>query len=89
VSEILLQDASWVRLRSANLSYSIPSSLLSKTPLTGLSISASGNNLFLSTPFKGFDPEGNAYGSGSNQLGYTGTNIPPTRGLTLSLNANF
>lgn len=89
VSEILLQDASWVRLRSANLSYSLPKSMLAKTPISALAISASGTNLFLSTPFQGFDPEGNSYGSGSNQFGYTGLNIPATRSISLSLNATF
>lgn len=89
VSEVLLQDASWVRLRSASLSYTIPKSLLERTPLSGLSLSAAGTNLFLSTPFQGFDPEGNAYGSGSNQFGYTGLNIPATKSFTLSLNATF
>jgi hypothetical protein len=89
VSDIILEDASWVRLRSANLSYSIPNSILVKTPISSLSLSASGTNLFLATPFLGFDPEGNSYGSGSNQFGYTGLNIPATKSFTLSLNATF
>ncbi|HEY0652175.1 MAG TPA: SusC/RagA family TonB-linked outer membrane protein [Chryseosolibacter sp.] len=89
VAEVLLQDASWVRLRSANLSYSIPKSMLERTPVKSLTISAAGTNLFLSTPFQGFDPEGNAYGSGTNQFGYTGLNIPATKNFTLSLNATF
>ncbi len=89
VSEILLQDASWVRLRTASIGYTVPRKLLTKTPFAGLNVSLTGNNLLLFTPFEGFDPEGNAYGSGSNQFGYTGLNIPPTRSFTLSLNANF
>jgi TonB-linked SusC/RagA family outer membrane protein len=89
VADVLLQDASWVRLRSASLSYAFGKSLLNKTPFSALSLSASGNNLVLVTPFKGFDPEGATYGSGSNSFGYTGLNIPATRGVTLSLNATF
>jgi TonB-linked SusC/RagA family outer membrane protein len=89
VSEVLLQDASWVRLRNASLAYTFNKSLLSRTPLSALSISITGNNLLLITPFKGFDPEGTTYGSGSNSFGYTGLNIPSTKGLTLSLNATF
>lgn len=89
VSEILLQDASWVRLRTASVGYSVPRKLLTKSPFAGLNVSLTGNNLLLFTPFEGFDPEGNSYGSGSNQFGYTGLNIPPARSFTLSLNANF
>jgi hypothetical protein len=88
VSDILLQDASWVRLRSASLGYSFPRSLIGKA-LSALSLSVSGNNLLISTPFKGYDPEGNAYGSGNNQFGYTGLNIPATRSFTISLNATL
>ena len=88
VADILLQDASWVRLRTASLSYAFPRAIIGKA-LSALSLSVSGNNLWLSTPFKGFDPEGNAYGSGNNQFGYTGMNIPATRSINVSLNASF
>lgn len=89
VSEVLLQDASWLRLRSATFSYTFGRSVLAKTPLSSLTLSAAGNNLLLFTPFKGFDPEGSSYGSGSNVLGYTGLNIPMTRSLTFTVSANF
>jgi hypothetical protein len=88
VADILLQDATWVRLRTASLGYSFPRAVIGKA-LSALSLSVSGNNLWLSTPFKGFDPEGNAYGSGNNQFGYTGMNIPPTRSFNVSINATF
>ena len=88
-SELLMQDASWVRLRSATLSYRLPKSLMDRTFFTNISVSATGNNLFLLTPFEGYDPEGTTYSAGSNAFGLTGYNIPNTRSVTLGLNLNF
>lgn len=88
-SEILVQDASWIRLRNARISYSLPGSLVQKLPISSASFSVIGRNLFLDTPFRGFDPEGQQYASGSNTYGFTGLNIPPTRSLSFSLNLKF
>jgi len=89
-SDVILQDASWIRLRNVTFSYRLPAKLLSRTKfIKGLSFSAIGNNFLLWTPFKGYDPEGSSYGSGSNAFGFMGFNIPSTRSLSLSLNANF
>ncbi|ALJ01529.1 hypothetical protein DC20_16875 [Rufibacter tibetensis] len=85
-ADILLQDASWVRLRNAQLAYSLPTSLIGKTPFKAIRMSLTGSNLFLITPFEGFDPETPTYGSGSNALGYTGYGIPAVRSYTFGLN---
>lgn len=85
-SDILLQDASWFRIRNISLSYSLPSTLLERLPFTSARITLSGNNVFLSTPFMGFDPEGSQFGAGSNAFGFAGQNIPNTRSYTVKLN---
>jgi len=88
-SEILVQDASWIRLRNARISYTLPGNIVQKLPISSASFSVIGRNLFLDTPFRGFDPEGQQYASGSNTYGFTGLNIPPTRSLSFSLNLKF
>ncbi|WP_460892524.1 SusC/RagA family TonB-linked outer membrane protein [Rufibacter soli] len=88
-SDVLLQDASWVRLRNAQLAYTLPNSLTGKTPFKLVRVSLTGNNLFLITPFEGFDPETPTYGSGSNALGYTGYGIPAVRSFTFGLNVTL
>ncbi|MDT0677972.1 SusC/RagA family TonB-linked outer membrane protein [Autumnicola musiva] len=88
-SELLMQDASWVRLRSASLSYRLPNSILDRTFFTGITLSATGNNLLLITPFEGYDPEGTTYSAGSNAFGLTGYNIPNTRSVIFGLSLNF
>ncbi len=88
-ADILLQDASWVRLRNAQLAYTLPASLIGRTPFKSVRVSITGNNLFLITPFEGFDPETPTYGSGSNSLGYTGYGIPAVRSYTFGLNVTL
>ncbi|GGK70740.1 SusC/RagA family TonB-linked outer membrane protein [Rufibacter glacialis] len=85
-ADVLLQDASWVRLRNAQLAYTLPTSLIGKTPFKSIRVHVTGNNLFLITPFEGFDPETPTYGAGSNALGYTGYGIPAVRSYVFGLN---
>ncbi len=56
-SSRLIEKGDYVRLKQVNLSYSVPSSLLEKLKIRSLSIYASGNNLWTSTPYSGRDPE--------------------------------
>jgi len=86
-SEILIQDASWVKLRNIGLTYNFSVEKL-KT-LDNLSISASANNILLWTPFEGFDPEANQYSSGSNVYGFTGLNTPISESYSVSLKLGF
>ena len=83
-----IQDASWFRIRSASLSYEIPKSIIG-SKIRSLNIGVSGSNLFLSTPFRGYDPEALAFGSGSNLIGYTGRNTPNTRNINFNVRVGF
>ena len=54
-ADVLLQDASWLRLRNVTLSYDISKSVLAKTKfIKGASITASANNFILWTPYVGY-----------------------------------
>jgi TonB-linked SusC/RagA family outer membrane protein len=88
-AEVLIEDASWFRLRNLTLAYSMPKSVLEKMPFSSARISFTGNNLFLSTPFRGYDPESNAFGSGTNNFGFVGRAIPATKSYTIGLNVTL
>jgi len=88
-SEIIVQDTDWIRLRNARIAYSLPVSITEKLPVSDATFSVTGRNLFVSTPFRGFDPEGQQFSAGSNAFGFTGLNIPPTRSFTFSMNLRF
>jgi len=88
-SEILVQDASWVKLRNISLSYTLPKYLLKNLSVEKVQLNISGNNFLLWTPFRGFDPEGSQYSAGSNTYGFTGLNIPLTQTYTFGVKVQF
>lgn len=71
-----VQDGSFLRLSALTLAYTLPSRLISNWKLSNLRIYATGSNLFILTPYKGYDPE-------------TGDWYPPTRMITFGLNLAF
>lgn len=53
----IYQNASYLRVRDLMLSYSLPKSLMSKLKMNKVKVYAEARNLFLVTPWRGFDPE--------------------------------
>jgi len=89
-----IEDGSWVRLRTVNLSYRLTKDALSGVgiPLTALEFFVTGRNLLLFTRYSGMDPEVSAAGAGvrgagSNGLDYGG--VPATLGITAGLKVSF
>ena len=90
-SELFVEDASWIRLRSLSLSYAVPANILTKTKaITAASISVTGNNLWLKTDFTGFDPESSSNPASSNTAdAFSGFTYPGIRSFMVSLNLQF
>ena len=75
-SEVLLKDASWVKLRNIGVSYTFNGEAFKKAHISHFTISAGAGNIIIWTPFDGFDPETNYFGAASNIYGYTGLTVP-------------
>ena len=88
-AEVLLQDGSWLKLRSIGLTYNFTGKFLEKIGMDNASINASANNILLWTPFKGFDPEGNQFSAGSNIYGFTGLTTPLTQSYSFGFKLQF
>ncbi|MEI7724901.1 MAG: SusC/RagA family TonB-linked outer membrane protein [Bacteroidota bacterium] len=81
-------DASYVKLRQVSLSYTIPTSVLQKTFITGITLTAVASNvwiIFKNLPYA--DPE-SGLGAGNLQ-GYTTGSLPSTRDFSLNLKLTF
>jgi TonB-linked SusC/RagA family outer membrane protein len=90
VSENFVEDASWARLRSAGLTYSLPVSLFQNSSvIKNASVSVTGNNLAIWTNYSGYDPETSSTDSGSNVDGFTGFTYPAVRSFLFTLNLGF
>ncbi len=88
-SEILIQDASWVKLRNIGLTYNITGDILKKLHMNKFSISASAHNILIWTPFEGFDPEGSQFSAGSNVYGFTGFSTPISESYSFGIKFGF
>jgi TonB-linked SusC/RagA family outer membrane protein len=89
-SENFIEDASWVRLRTVTLAYTIPDKFVKKSGfLNGATISFTGNNLWLHTKFTGYDPESSSTSSDSIADGFAGFTYPGTKSYIFSLNLNL
>lgn len=52
-----VEDASYLRLSNVTLGYTFPKQMVKKAGLSNIRLYATGNNLFVWTPYTGFDPE--------------------------------
>ncbi|MDR2283817.1 MAG: SusC/RagA family TonB-linked outer membrane protein [Sphingobacterium sp.] len=88
-----IEKVNWFRLRSVNLSYSLPQNLLAKSKfIKGATFNAMGTNLWLLTNYSGVDPETSAAGAGvvgSGSVGIDYAGVPATAGFTFGVNLKF
>lgn len=66
VSSLYIENGSFIRLRSATLSYQFDQKLLKRTGMAGLRLYVTGQNLFIVTKYKGYYPDLDSFGQGTN-----------------------
>ncbi|MEI8278610.1 MAG: SusC/RagA family TonB-linked outer membrane protein [Bacteroidota bacterium] len=85
-AENAIQDGSWIRLRSVNLSYRIKlRAKNTKSIVDYLDLGITAKNLILITPYKGVDPETSLTGAGSNISGFDYFNNPGTKSFLFNV----
>ena len=85
-SRLYLEDGSYLKLRNITIGYTL------KKPfpfVENIRISASANNLFTITDYRGYDPEVNSFGSTPSLRGIDSGAYPQQRSFTLGLNVVF
>lgn len=80
VSDLVLQDASYLRLKNVQLSYT----LSDVRPFRSARIYVVGQNLFTITNYVGFDPEANSFGRSNTRVDYS--SYPLTRSWLVGVN---
>ncbi len=85
----LLEDGSFLRLKSLTIGYTVPKGLIEKYKLQGLRVYVSGTNLWLWSKYSGPDPESNVSNASQQIQGIDfGTPPQPTSiqgGITVTL----
>lgn len=87
INEFAIGDASWTRLREISLSYSLQGSLIEKTGLESIQISATGRNLLLWTNVDGIDPDISQFSGLGKGLDYF-TN-PSSKSVVFGITINY
>ena len=89
VSSRWVEDASFLKIRSINLTYKLPSIWLKSTKISNASINLNATNLFVLTNYKGFDPEVSGRGDGALNSGVDQVGYPSARVFNVGLNLAF
>lgn len=81
ISSRLMEDGSYLRMKTLTLAYSFSPKLLETILLSNLRLYVTGQNLLTFTKYRGFDPETPAGGKQEN--------YPNTKGFTFGINIGF
>lgn len=86
-----LKSGDFLRLNNLTLGYTFDSNQLNQSWIKSLRIFATGENLFVITPYDGFDPEVNINKGvdGVPSFGIDATAFPKSRSLVIGLSTNF
>lgn len=85
----LLEDASYVRLRTLTLSFGVPERLVARSGITGARLYVTGTNLFTISDYSGFDPDVSSQSVGAQNRGIDIGAYPLARGVTVGLNFTY
>ncbi|WP_276347618.1 TonB-dependent receptor [Daejeonella sp. JGW-45] len=87
-SSRVVEDGSYLRLKTVALNYNVPSRLIKKAYLSGLSINVAAQNLWTLTDYSGMDPE---VSTRNNVLtpGYDYSSYPKSPTVAFGIKASF
>ena len=85
-----LEDSSYLRLKSLQLTYNVPQSFLQKIKIFNqFKVYAAMTNVFTVTGYSGIDPEVSAFGSSAIYAGYDYLTMPQSRSYQFGIRASF
>jgi TonB-linked SusC/RagA family outer membrane protein len=84
-----VEDGSYLRLKTATLSYNFGAVSLSKWKMSKLTVFATGYNVLTFTKYKGFDPEVQQYSGNSPSMGIDYGTYPQSRTFLFGVNVGF
>ncbi|MGY0040294.1 SusC/RagA family TonB-linked outer membrane protein [Pedobacter sp. NJ-S-72] len=88
-SSRFVENASYLRLKTATLSYSFGKAALGKLKMDKLMIFATGYNLLTFTKYSGLDPEVSRYDANGPDMGVDYGTYPQSRSFLLGINVGF
>lgn len=84
-----VEDGSYLRLKNLTLSYNLPVSQMKMNWLQSARVYVTGQNLWLLSNYKGYDPEVNINPQSNTLIGFDYASYPPARVFMLGINVGF
>jgi len=88
-SSRFVENASYLRLKTATLSYNFGAATLGRWKMDKLTVFATSYNLLTFTKYSGLDPEVNQYGANGPNMGVDYGTYPQSRSFLLGVNVGF
>ncbi|MGM5469561.1 SusC/RagA family TonB-linked outer membrane protein [Flavobacteriaceae bacterium LMO-SS05] len=85
LNALAVKDASYIRLRTVSLGYTLPESIISKLNIQQIKLYITGTNLFTNTDYIGYSPEVNIRNTFSN----ADTGYPDAKSYTFGVKVNL
>jgi TonB-linked SusC/RagA family outer membrane protein len=82
-------DGSFLRVKTINLSYNLPASLIGMNRFRNAQVYVAGDNLFTFTNYTGFDPEVDLYASSNVQMGVDNGAYPMSKSVRIGVKLGF
>lgn len=90
ISTWWVEDASFLRLRNLQIGYTLPSNLLNSIGISHMRVYVGGENLFVITKYRGYDPEVSSLDPLGGESGLVDEGrYPIPRIMTVGLNVSF
>jgi len=91
LTQVYVQDGSYVKLREVSLTYELPASVISSLfgGVRYARLNVSGRNLLRFTPYKGMDPEVSNFGNQAIARNIDVAPFPPSRSFFFSIDVGF
>ncbi|MBQ9637096.1 MAG: TonB-dependent receptor [Prevotella sp.] len=84
-----IEDASFLRLNTLTLGYTLPAAITSKVGISSLRLYATAYNVFCLTGYSGSDPEADCFRKNNLTPGVDYSGYPRSRSFVFGLNLNF
>ena len=88
-NDLILEDGSYLRLKTLSFSYALPARWLQSRGVTMARLYVSGSNVFTWTDYRGFDPEVSSFGVGNLNRGIDIGAYPAARSFVFGLNFTY
>jgi hypothetical protein len=89
ISDLLVEDASYIRLQNLSFGYTLPKALTRKAYIDNVRVYFNCQNVFTLTKYKGLDPEVGAMYGDALMTGVDYGRYPSPRIYTFGLNLSF